>query len=370
MIKPERILSVDLLRGLTIACMILVNNPGSWGNIYPPFEHSHWNGCTPTDLVFPFFLFIVGISISYSLSAAKLSTENQSKLILKIVKRSAIIFFLGFLLNILPNFDFAHVRILGVLQRISIVFLISAFLFLKTSVRTQVIISIGILILYWILMSFVPVPGIGLPNLEPAANLGAWLDNIILNGHLWGQSKVWDPEGILSTMPAVASGLIGVITGTWLRTDLDKKDKILKMFVTANLLIVLGLAWDMIFPINKSLWTSSFVLYTSGIALNVLSVIYWFVDIKESKKYPGVFLAFGSNAIASYMIAELTAILLYSVKISYNGTETSLKEIIFQSLNTGWIDPRLISLMLALLFVSLIALPIILMYKKKIFIKV
>ncbi len=370
MTKPERILSVDLLRGITVACMIMVNNPGSWGSIYSPLSHSAWHGCTPTDLVFPFFLFIVGISISYSLSAAKNSTENQNKLILKIVKRSTIIFSLGLLLNLLPTFDFSTVRIPGVLQRISIVFLFSALLFLKTNVRTQVIIASSILVIYLVLMTLVPVPGIGAPNLEKTTNLGAWLDNILLNGHLWSQAKVWDPEGLLSTLPATASGLIGVLTGTWLRTDQDKKDKLIKMFVAANLLILAGLALDLIFPINKSLWTSSFVLYTSGIAINVLSVIYWFVDINGSKKYPDIFLAFGSNAIVSYMMAELTAILLYSVKISYNGTETSLKEIIFQSLNTGWIDPRLLSLLFALLFVSLIALPIVLMYKKKIFIKV
>jgi predicted acyltransferase len=370
MVRPERIIAVDFLRGLTVVGMILVNNPGSWEYIYPPFQHSHWNGCTPTDLVFPFFLFIMGISIAYSLDTVKYSTDNQSALVLKIIKRSILLFLLGLVLNIIPDFDFSSLRIPGVLQRIAIVFFVSALLFLKTSVRTQIIISILLLIFYWIIMTVIPVPGIGAANLEPGTNLSAWLDNTLLKGHLWRNTKTWDPEGFLSTVPSIVSGLAGVLAGTWLKTNNDKRDKIIYLFVAANALIVLGLAWDMVFPINKSLWTSSFVVYTSGIALTTLAVCFWLIDVREYKKYTGFFLAFGSNAIAAYILAELLAKLFYSIKINYHGEATSLKTVLFELFSFSSLNLSFVSFVLALLWVALIWIPISLMYKRKIFIKV
>jgi predicted acyltransferase len=370
MIKPERIVAVDFLRGLTVVAMILVNNPGSWEYIYPPFQHSQWNGCTPTDLVFPFFLFIMGISISYSLDTLKYSTDNQSELVLKIIKRSIILFLLGLLLNIIPDFDFSSLRILGVLQRIAIVFFVSALLFLKTSVRTQIIVSVLLLISYWIIMTVLPVPGIGAANLKPGTNLSAWLDNTLLKGHLWRNTKTWDPEGLLSTFPAIVSGLTGVLTGTWLKTNKDKRDKIIYLFVVANGLIMLGLAWDMVFPINKSLWTSSYVLYTSGIALTTVALCFWLIDVMDYKKYTGIFIAFGSNAIVAYISAELLAKLFYSIKINYNGATTNLKSALFERLSSDSVNPSFLSFVLALLWVAIIGLPISWMYKKKVFIKV
>ena len=369
MLKPERIISVDFLRGLTVAAMILVNNPGSWQHIYTPLEHSTWNGCTPTDLVFPFFLFIVGISISYSLSVPKTSTDNQSELVIKVIRRAVILFLLGLFLNFLSEFSFSTLRIPGVLQRIAIVFLVSALLFLKTSPRAQLIVSCVLLISYWLLMTLVPVPGIGIPNLEPSTNLGAWLDYSLLENHLWKYSKNWDPEGILSTLPAIASGLIGVITGNWLKTETDKKDKIIYLFAAGNLMILVALAWDMIFPVNKSLWTSSFVLFTSGIALNALAVCYWRIDVQNFKKYTQPFIAFGSNAIMAYMLSEVLANLLYR-SVEIGGQMVSIKDFVFQALSANWINLKFLSLVLALAWVALIWLPINWMYKKKILIKV
>ncbi len=369
MIKPERIVAVDFLRGLTVAGMILVNNPGSWAYIYSPLQHSAWNGCSPTDLVFPFFLFIVGISISYSLSVAKASTGSQKEVIFKIIKRSVILFLLGLLLNFIPDFDFSTVRIPGVLQRIALVFLFSALLFLKTSVRTQLIISFSLLILYWLLMTLIAVPGIGPANLEPGTNLSAWLDYLLLKNHLWNYSKTWDPEGILSTVPAIVSGLLGVLAGTWLKSEANNKDKVIRLFVAGNSILLLALAWDMVFPINKSLWTSSFVLYTSGIALNGLAICYWLIDIQEYKKFTKPFIAFGSNAIAAYMLSEIIGKVIYSI-VELNGKRIAIKEIIFQFLSVDGMNPQFLSFVLALVWVTLIWIPINWMYKKKIFVKV
>lgn len=369
MIK-ERIISVDFLRGLTVACMILVNNPGSWEYVYHPLEHAIWNGCTPTDLVFPFFLFIVGISVSYSLSVPKLSTGNHSELVLKIIKRAMILFLIGLLLNLGLDSTFESFRIPGVLQRIAIVFLVVALLFLKTSSATQRIVSIVILISYWLLLTLIPVPGIGAANLEPGTNLSAWLDHAILGNHVWRFTKTWDPEGLLSTLPAIVSGLIGVLAGTWLKSNRDKQEKVLRLFVVGNVMIVAGLLWGMFFPINKSLWTSSFVLYTSGIAMNGLAVSYWLLDLVQYKKCTTPFLAFGSNAITAYVLSELLAKVLDSITVTMSGEEMSLKEVLFRVLYQEGMNPYFLSFVLAIGWVLLIWIPIHSMYKRRVFIKI
>src|SRR4030067_1607650 len=233
----ERLLSLDVFRGITIAGMILVNNPGTWSAVYPPLRHAEWHGCTPTDLIFPFFLFIVGVAIPFALGKRIEKGEKHSKIILQIIRRSAILFLLGLILAGFPfglfghNFDLATLRIPGVLQRIAVVYLVAAILFLKTSYKAQVYIGSALLIIYAILMTLVPVPGVGYSNLEPTTNLAAWLDNNLLTGHLWSIPKVWDPEGILSTMPAIVSAIMGMITGWWLRQDKDKKTKTGWLFV-------------------------------------------------------------------------------------------------------------------------------------------
>ena len=369
MIKQERIIAVDFLRGLTVAGMILVNNPGSWSNIYLPMQHSSWNGCTPTDLVFPFFLFIVGISVSYSLNAARSSGANQTIFVVKIIKRASILFLLGLVLNFIPDFDLGSLRIPGVLQRIAIVFLFSALLFLKTSVRTQLLVSISVLMLYWLIMTLVPVPGIGVSSLESETNLSAWLDYKLLTNHLWKYTKTWDPEGILSTLPALISGLIGVLAGSWLKSDSEQKDKVIRLFVVGNSLIVIALVWDMIFPINKSLWTSSFVLYTSGIAMVVLAICYWLIDIQSYSRVIKPVVAFGSNAIAAYIISELLAKVFYFT-IMVNANSISIKDALFQYLSFDWVNLKFLSFVLALVWLILIWIPINWMHKKKIFIKV
>jgi predicted acyltransferase len=366
MIKNTRLSSVDFLRGLTVAAMILVNNPGSWQFIYPPFEHAHWNGCTPTDLIFPFFLFIVGISISISLSRAKEAGANKHTW-LKILKRTLILFALGLFLNGFPYFDFSILRIPGVLQRIALVFCISAILYLKCSKKTLVIISVSMLIAYWIIMCFLPVPGLGHSSLEPETNMGAWLDRLIMPGHLWKYSLTWDPEGFLGTVPAVVTGLAGVLTGEWLRSENDNREKVIRLFVAGAGMIVGGLIWNAFFPINKALWSSAFVLYTAGIALNALALSYYFLDVVKIKRnWTTPFLVFGSNAITAYFVAELLARVVGEIKVK----ETDLHSWIFQHLFASWLNPYNASLAMALAWVVFLWLPLRQMYKRNIFIKI
>src|SRR5690606_11190667 len=253
--KSTRLLSLDVFRGITIAGMILVNNPGSWSHIYPALGHAKWHGVTPTDLIFPFFLFIVGVAITYSLTKRKERGDNQNKLLLQIFRRSVILFALGIILHGFPNYDFSDIRIPGVLQRIAVVYFFASLIFLKGSIKTVTYIAAALLIIYWMLMALVPVPGVGYPNFEPATNLGAWLDNLLLHGHLWKSTRVWDPEGILSTIPAISTALIGVVTGNWLRKKINEAEKVVWMFVWGSFLMLGGIIIDMWFPINKSIWT-------------------------------------------------------------------------------------------------------------------
>ena len=213
-----RLLSLDVFRGFTVMAMVVVNNPGDWGHIYPPLEHAAWHGCTPTDLVFPFFLFIVGVSLTYALAGARQRGEPKGPLVRQVVRRAAVLFGLGLLLSLYPRFDFSVVRVMGVLQRIGLVYLGCSLVYLSTSWRTQVLLLIALLVGYAALMQLVPVPGSGPANLEPATNLGAWLDRTLLTEpHLWKQSRTWDPEGLLGTLPALGTGLLGVLAAQWLR---------------------------------------------------------------------------------------------------------------------------------------------------------
>src|SRR5450755_395931 len=262
-----RLRSLDFFRGLTIATMILVNNPGDWGHIYAPLEHSVWNGCTPTDLVFPFFLFIVGVSIVYAMASKKTEPANHRSIILKALRRSLTIYALFVILNLIPKFDFQHLRFLGVLPRIAIVFFICTLIFVKTSRTTQIWIFWIILIAYYFIMNFIPVPGIGDSNLEPSTNLAAWLDRTLLTtNHMWSGSKTFDPEGILSTLPAICTCLLGIFTGTWMkREDRGPDNKVAWLFSAATLLVVARFVWNGTFPPHPALRPPSFLLLTPGL---------------------------------------------------------------------------------------------------------
>ena len=308
--QPGRLLSLDVFRGLTVAAMLLVNNPGDWDHIYPPLEHAPWNGCTPTDLIFPSFLFIVGVSIAYALGTARQDPARHPALLGRIVKRAAILFGLGLLIALEPRFDFAAVRIMGVLQRIALVFLVGGVVFVKTGWRTQVGLLAVLLVGYNVLLQLVPVPGVGPANLEPATNLGAWLDRAVLGeAHLWRTAQTWDPEGLLGTLPAVGTGLLGLLAGQWLRRrTVPVAERLVWLFVVSGAAIGVGLIWNGWFPINKSLWTSSYVLYAGGLAGAALATLYWLCDVRGYRGWLTRFaVVYGVNAILVYFAAEVLA---------------------------------------------------------------
>lgn len=365
--KQGRILSVDFLRGLTVAFMIFVNSPGSWDYVLPWFAHAKWNGCTPTDLIFPSFLFVVGLSVYLSLSPQKERGEH-SKLIPKILKRAAILLLLGLLLNGFPYYNLSTLRIPGVLQRIAVVFLVTAITFLYTSKRFHYTLTSILLLGYWAAMTLIPVPGFGVSSLEPDTNLAAWVDHTLLGGHVWAQSKPWDPEGILSTFPSIASGLIGLLIGPVLMAKtLDNSLKVKRLLIIGIILIIIALLWNQYFPFNKNIWTSSYVLYSSGIITLLLAASYWILDIRQYSSIATPFIPFGANAISAYVLSELIEACLYLIPV---GTQESAKGWIFSHVYASWLNPYLASHLMALTMILVVYIPIYILYKKRIFIKV
>ncbi len=375
-VTPARLLSLDAFRGLTVAGMILVNNPGSWDHIYPPLEHAPWNGWTPTDLIFPFFLFIVGVSITFALGTEKARSDRAATR--KILRRGAVLFGLGLFLNLFPSFNFATVRIPGVLQRIALVYILASLIFLQTTTRQQQWLVLILLLGYWALMTVVPVPGVGYANLEPETNLGAWLDRLILSPpHLWKTAKVWDPEGLLGTMPALATGLLGTLTGTALRqTDRPVHERLSGLFATGLGLTMLGLIWDGWFPINKALWTSSYVLLAGGLAMLGLAASYWLIDRPNApsvaRRVAMPLVAFGVNAITVFFLSGLIPRILNMIKIVRpDGTKIGSQAWLFRNgIEPFFTDPRNASLAGALTFVLIWFGILWVMYKRNVIIKV
>ncbi len=364
-----RLVSLDVFRGLTIAGMILVNNPGTWEAIYDPLEHAAWHGWTPTDFVFPFFLFIVGVSITLALSRRAEAGGSKRDLYLKIFRRAAIIFALGLFLGGFPYFDLSTLRIPGVLQRIAVCYLISSLIFLKTNWRTQALIAVALLLLYWMLMKLVAAPGFAAGDLSMEGSLASYVDRKLLAGHTW--KPQYDPEGILSTIPAVATTLCGVLTGHLLRSRRSPVEKTAAMFVAGAAGVVAGWAWHYCFPINKALWTSSFVIFTAGLALQLLALCYWLVDIKGYKRWAKPFVVFGTNALALYFLAELFSNVISTISLTRaDGTRADLKTLIFETAFASWASPECASLMFALCIILLWLGVMTILYRRRIFIKV
>lgn len=378
-IQKQRLLSLDFLRGLTVAAMILVNNPGSWGHIYAPLEHSEWNGCTPTDLIFPFFLWIVGVSIAFAMGTKKEDPSLHKAIILKAIKRGLILYLLGFILAIFGKLisDYSTaletVRVLGVLQRIGIVFIISSIIFVKSSKKTIFILFVCILVAYWAAMTFIPVPGIGYANLEKETSLAAWIDRgILTEAHTWAQSITWDPEGVLSTLPAVGTCLFGVLVGLWMRRkDVDGPTKVAWLFSAGILAVILGLIWDLQFPINKALWTSSFVLYTGGLASIALALCYWIIDVQNYKRFTTPFVIYGVNAITVFFLAGLMPRVLNLVTVTNTkGARVGILTEFYDTCYLPFFSPINASLVWAVTYVLGFYLLLWIMYKKNIIIKV
>lgn len=420
----QRLTSLDVFRGMTIMLMTIVNNPGDWGNLYSPLAHAEWHGCTPTDLVFPFFLFIVGISVVLSMPIKRLDASTFER----IITRTLRIFLLGLFLNffskirlgsldgiplmlirlvftalitmaLLGDYDkrkqffiaiglfvlmiaiafgldnFRNVRIPGVLQRIAIVYLIVSILYATTNTTTQIVIGLVCLFGYWALMTLVPVPDFGAANVEKGTNLAAWLDNYLLPGHLWATSKTWDPEGILSTVPALATGIAGVLTGTFLTNKTDKNKKPVYLIGAGVAGVALGFLWGMVFPINKALWTSTFVLYTAGWALLLLGILYFLIDVIRFDFWTKPFVIFGVNPMVVFFFSGIIPRVLNMIQIPV-GDKTSdesmgLTEWLYQyGIVPFFTDPKNASLAGALVYLLIWFGILFYFYRRKLIFKV
>lgn len=447
-----RLVSLDVFRGMTIAGMVLVNNPGTWSAIYGPLKHAEWHGITPTDYVFPFFLFIVGVAIPIALSK-RVAAGLTRDVYYKILTRSLLIFALGLVMSAIPFFNFAEttipyivkilcvlgysaalffylwdkakialivaaltagvvtafwlagyvvvpynlatMRIPGVLQRIAVCYLIVSLIYLHTSWRQQAVIGAVLLLGYWLLMTVIPVPGCEVTTIDDkACNLAAWLDRTILTeAHIWRSAKVFDPEGMLSTFPAIVTCLSGVLTGTWLNAEPPALaggptettnppparaggsasiHKAGGLFFAGTVALAVGWSWSLVFPLNKALWTSSYVIYTTGLALLTLAVCYWLIDIKQMKWWTKPFVIFGVNALALFVFSGIFARLLGMIRVAGPevGKDITLQQWIFQNLFLSWASALNGSLAFAVTFILFWLFLMWLLYRKNIFIKV
>lgn len=450
--RPERLLSLDIFRGLTVAGMILVNNPGSWGHIYAPLGHARWDGWTPTDFVFPFFLFIVGVAMTFSFDRRLARGDGRGRLLGHVLARSCVLFLLGLILAGFPNFrlitpsilaiagiqlvardlppgernrwkglglgllgaaliwflaDFRYfngptprggfehlfplsseggrtpIRIPGVLQRIALCYLAASLIMFTARTWGRAAWALGLINVYWLIMKYVPAPeGYVIGNGAPGARIDApegspfpgalndWIDVQVLGGHLYGARP--DPEGILSTLPAIATTLLGVLTGMWLRhSGPSKAAKAAALFVAGNLLFILGATMDSYFPINKKIWTSSYVIFMAGWAAALLAACYWAVDVKGWRRWGLPFMVLGTNAILAFFGSGILARLMGMIRLGEDGEkEITLRAWLYQFFQEGISDPKNASLAWALSYVAFWVLLITPLYRKRIFLKV
>ena len=378
---------------MTVAGMLLVNDPGNWGHIFPPLEHAAWNGWTPTDLVFPFFLFIVGITTHLSFAARRARGDDDAAIRRQLLKRAALIVLFGLLLNWFPFYSWdpafvgnrftdrlLHVRIPGILQRIGIAYGVAALIVLRRGVRTQAIVAASILVGYWVLMTLVPVPGSGLPGWlvlnQPSATLAAWFDRLLLDwgpygNHIWAETRTWDPEGPLSTVPAVATVLLGALAGRWIGSSRSLAERLNGLFAAGAIAMAVGLVWNWSFPINKNLWTSSFVVFTAGMAAVTLATCMWVIDERGVRGWTRPFVIYGVNPFLAFLGSGALARLIYSViTIPVGGTRVSLERVIAGTLFESWLPPRLASLAFAVSFVLVWLGVLTVLYRRNIILKV
>lgn len=345
---PARLASVDVFRGATMAAMVIVNTPGDWATVYWPLLHAPWHGWTPTDLIFPFFVFIVGVSLVLSKkSAAALGP---------VIRRAAVIFGLGLLLALYPRFDLSTVRVMGVLQRLALCYLAAVIVYrLVTGApeRRQLIVVLGsaaiLLFGYWALLTVVPVPGGQAGDLSPSGNLGAWIDRTVIGeAHLWRQSKTWDPEGLLSTLPAIATALSGIAAGLILVSARPATDK-LRILVSAGLVCAIaGRLWGFVFPINKNLWTSSYVLFTSGLATMILALCYLVVDLRRQQRLARPLIVLGVNALALFVVSGWLVKTLLLIRVEdAAGQSVTLYRWIYATIFQPFAPPKIASLLFA-----------------------
>lgn len=367
--KNKRIMSLDVFRGLTVALMIIVNSPGT-SSPYPILDHAPWNGCTLADLVFPFFLFIVGLTSVVSLSRqSQVSTEDKRLLYTSIFRRTVILFALGLALNAIPHhLSWDSLRLYGVLQRIALCYFFTTLIYLNTSIKTQVGIFVGILWGYWALLTLIPVPGYGSPSLSEDVNWVGFIDQLLLSAnHLY--TKTFDPEGLLSTLPAIATTLSGVVTGSLLLSSRSLYNKCMLMLIAGCVCLLVGGLWGFSFPINKSLWTSSYVLWTSGWALILFTVCLLITDIWNYQRWALVFKVLGMNAIFVFvfhvLLLKMQSVWLIPLKNSGTGT---FKMLIAEYL-TVYFSQEDTALLFALVFLLFNILIAWFLYKRKWFLR-
>ncbi|TWB25303.1 putative acyltransferase [Nitrospirillum bahiense] len=392
--KPERLLSLDVFRGLTVALMLLVNDPGTWSDIYWPLRHAKWHGWTPTDLVFPFFLFMVGITTHLSLTQRRARGDDDGALARQILRRALILFGLGLFIAWFPGYALAghgtladraaaqvlSWRIPGVLQRIALCYAAAGLLSLRVGPKGQGALIMLLLLGYWVVMTCVPVPGTGATGLaalaHPGATVAAAVDRALFDwgawgNHLWAAAKTWDPEGALSTLPAVATALLGVQAGRWLARPLPLPARIRGLIVAGVVGVLLGEVWDLVFPINKSLWTSSFVALTAGMACLCLGALLWVVEVRGWRRWTRPALVFGVNPILAYVGSELMAIIIGGViTLPWDHRIAPLQDVIYEAVFYPLLPEKAASLAFALLFVALWWAILEALYRRRIFLKV
>jgi predicted acyltransferase len=374
-----RLDSLDAFRGFTIAAMVLVNNPGDWSNLYSQLAHAHWHGWTFTDTIFPFFLFIGGVSMALSVGRLAAAGADRPRLLLKLAKRALLIFLIGFLLNLIPYFNFEKVRIPGVLQRIALCTLLAAPVVVYCGWRMQLAIIAALLSLYSALMLFYPVPGIGAGVLEPGKDFGAWIDRMLLDGHMWVQSKTWDPEGLFSTLPALCSQLFGVLAGRFLLSGLSRTEQTVWLLLAGLLFVWLGVICDSILmPINKSLWTPSYCFLMTGWALLIFSAFFWLLDVnpyralrEAASRWTHPFKIYGMNALFIFAFSGLVAKMLGFIKLAQpDGSTVSLGRSLYAPIRELPIGAVNSSVLYALLFNACMFAIAWCMWRRKWFVKV
>ncbi|MFN7516922.1 MAG: acyltransferase family protein [Dolichospermum sp.] len=375
-----RLSSLDVFRGITIAAMILANMAGVAGHVYPSLSHAQWHGCTPTDLIFPFFLFIVGVAMTFSLSKYTAENKPNTAVYLHILRRAAILFILGLLLNGFWNqgiwtFDLSSIRFMGVLQRIALTYLFASLIVLKLPRKSQWLVAGGLLIAYWLIMMYIPVPNYGAGMLTREGNFGAFIDRLIIpKAHLYkgdGFNFMGDPEGLFSTIPAIVSVLAGYFTGQWIK---DKKQATSQTSMDLVLFglccLVIAIIWDVVFPINKKIWTSSYVLYTTGWALMLLAACYEMIEVRLIKRWSKPFEIMGLNAIALFVASVILIKITVKTQIGTGENAISIYNWIYQNIFASWAGnfngSFLFALVTALFWYSIA----VLMYEKRWFIKV
>jgi predicted acyltransferase len=397
----ERLLSLDVFRGLTIAGMLLVNDPGTWSSIYPPLEHAAWNGWTPTDLVFPFFLFIVGITTHLSLTSRRARGDDDAAIRRQIIRRGLLIFLFGFLMNGFPFFTWGsvagiahptlvqrvvdrllHWRIMGVLQRIGLAYICAALLAQGKSLKRQVITIVVLLYGYWFAMTVLPVPDSGAMGQlvlgDASRTMAAWWDRLLLDwsrfglgNHAWVNSVTWDPEGLFSTIPAIATTMLGNLAGQWIGTKRPLLERLAALFAAGALGMVAGLMWNWSFPINKSIWTSSYVVFTAGMACVAIATIMWIVDVQGAKRWTKPLVIYGMNPMVAFVGSGVMERCIYSIfTVPYHGKSTALETALYEWGFHSWLEPMNASLAFAIAFVALWFGILYLLYKKQIFFKV